>query len=585
MQRREQLLLYVLVATAVLYLGGMGVYSAFIKPIDESREKLAAVNDRIDKAMDQLIVLGAQRAKLKEWKGRSLPTDPAKQGARPDALNALRLYQDWLHDLALLSGFEDLRITPERRSTGGGNVYVAVNVKIEADARYDQLCHFLDRFYRTDLLHRVTALRVMNKVPEGNPLLQITLDAEGLAIVGAPQNPRLFPETFLDEEVSDDARVLNVKSSDSFPTKPGFLIRLGMEYMKVTSIDGTSWTVERAQDLTQATAHPADAMVELAPIRSNYVSRTPDEFKQLIEANLFVKPAPPTQYAPKFGPLGEKVFTRGRPIEFNIVLIGFDSTKGRPEFSLVSPQLPGMKIEKAGKFSWSPLTEQKTGTYSVKFEAKHPSAPGGKLPGTVSVVVRDPNTPPRFANKPVPNVYIGRDWKFSPEATDAESAATKLTWKLGENAPAGMKIDSKGGQITWTPPETVEVGDVNVQVIATDDGAPAQSATLNLRLKVEDDVAMFTKFAGIFAVNEDVRAMLFDQSQNKETFLRVGNKFAVADIKGTVTRIDNKKKMMLFSDGELTHRLDVGKSLRENTTMLPDEADALKPANVPEPVN
>jgi hypothetical protein len=50
-----------------------------------------------------------------------------------------------------------------------------------------------------------------------------------------------------------------------------------------------------------------------------------------------------------------------------------------------------------------------------------------------------------------------------------------------------------------------------------------------------------------------------------------------------VTRIDNKKKMMLFSDGELTRQVEMGKSLRENTVIVPDEADALRPANVTQP--
>ena len=223
--------------------GAQGIYSYLIQPINDRREELATINKKIDEKKDQVISMLGQQRKLKEWTSRSLPPDPVKKGQRPNALNAQRLYQDWLHELALLSGFEDLKISPTSMSISAGNIYVSVPVRIEADARFDQLCHFLDRFYRVDLLHRISSLRVTCKESEGNPFLQITMDAEGLAIAQelttakTAEKSRLFPQTNLTDDLSDEATVLKVESSEGFPSKPGFMVRIRSEYLTVTAMD------------------------------------------------------------------------------------------------------------------------------------------------------------------------------------------------------------------------------------------------------------------------------------------------------------------------------------------------------------
>jgi hypothetical protein len=243
MQRREQYLLIGLIAAVVLWGGASMFHSTFVEPLQKKQKELTDLQDSISKRQADLIQLAKHRKNLTTWTKRSLPPDAKMGKSRPDALNAQRLYQDWLHDLAQLSGFEDLKVSPDRRGVSRDNVYVSVSVKIEADARYDQLCRFLDRFYRADLLHRITALRVQSKESEGDPFLQIELEAEGLAVINAPVNRRLFAQTVLIEELSDDATELKVDSNDDFPKEPGFLVRIKNEFMRVVAIDGTTWTV------------------------------------------------------------------------------------------------------------------------------------------------------------------------------------------------------------------------------------------------------------------------------------------------------------------------------------------------------
>lgn len=586
MQRRQQYLLFGLIAVVVLWQGARIVDSSFLQPIRDKQTELAELEKTVSLKKKDQIELARLKKNLDKWKARSLPPDPVKNAKqRPDALNAQRLYQDWLHDLALLSGFEDLEIRPERLMVSRDNVFVSVNVKIEANAHYEQLCHFLERFYRADILHRVTAMRVQSRESDGDPLLQVTIDAEGLAIVTAPQNRRLFPQTTLEADLAEDATELLVGSTDGFPEKPDFLIRIKNELLRVTAVNGTTWTVERGQDSTTASAYAVGTSIEQMRLNDEVPARSAAEIKQLLASNVFVKPAPPVQYKPRIAPLGEKTLTRGKPIEFSIVALGYDPAKGRPEYSLVAPAVEGSKLDKAsGKFSWSPTADQKAGKYTFKFDVKHPSAAGGRLSESVTVVLREPNTAPKITTKTVPPVFIGRPWKFVPEGTDAETAATKLTWKLGENPPTGMTIDSRTGEIKWTPDESTEAGEKTVQVTVTDDGNPSQSASQSLKLNVQDDAAMFTYLTTIFAVDGKVLAKLYDRSQDKWTELRVGSRFAIADVRGTVSQIE--KKQIVFTDGENIHRLQIGQSLREFSTeksksVAPEApADALQPANV-----
>ena len=581
MERRQHYLIGGLIAVVVVWFGSGWLWSAVFEPIQTKRDDLEKLTKTVGEKEDQLLDLARSKKLLKGWQARSLPPDLIKTKQKPDALNAQRLYLEWLTDLAQLSGFVDPKVSPDQR-TSKGNVYVSVMVKVEADARFDQLCNFLDRFYRADLLHRVTSLHVLSRESDGDPFFRVTLGAEGLALLDAPQRRTLFAQTRLAESLSEDGTTLKVEGLDGFPKQPGFRIRMKNEYLTVTGIDETSWTVERGIDRTTATDYPEATIVELTPLNAAVPLRTADEFQQLLEGNIFVKPAPPKVYRLKLGPLGEKTYTRGsRPFEFTISTLGYDTAKGKPEFSLVGTPLPGLQLDKAtGKLTWKPDEKQKADKYTVKFEVKHPSASGGKLSDSVTIVLRDPNTPPKFANTTPPPVILGREWKFHPEVSDAESSPGKLTWKLGEDPPSGLAIDESTGELTWTPEDSVPIGEALAKIVATDDGMPPQSATLELTLDVQDDLAMFTRFTTFFAKDGDRRAILYDRSQDKSTELREGDEFTVADIKGTVSKIANK--YLIFTSGEETKRLELGQSLREATseTVIDEIPDATKPANV-----
>lgn len=576
MQPREKQLLYGLIGIAVLFLGGRFLDSSILAPMRERQETLTQLEKDVETKTNTLITLARKKKNLDGWKRRSLPLDKSTDKKRLDAINAQRLYRDWLHDLGQLSGFEELTVQASRLAPSRDSVFVSVGVTVEAEARYEQLCRFLDRFYRTDLMHRVSALRVQSQGSEDDPVMAITLEAEGLAIAGAPEKRLLFAQTVLAEELTEDSTTVIVVSAGGFPTEPGFFARIQDEIVTVTAINGSQWTVERARDGTRATTHAAGAIVEHMPLLPDVQPRDAETIKKLLASNPFVKPAPPVQYKPRLAPLSEKTHTRGRPLEFSVVVMGYDPARGRPEFTLAPPLVSGSRIDRStGRFTWTPDSSQKAGTFKFPFVVKHPSAPGGQLTDTITVTLRDPNTAPRLVPRPAPTVFIGRPWELALSATDRESPAEKLTFKLGENPPKGLTL-SPAGTLSWTPDETTEVGTINVPVVITDDGSQPMSATVTVPLTVQDDAATFTYLTTIFSIGNSTLAKLYDRSQDKQIELRVGSKFAVADVQGVVTQIN--RKQLQFTNPAGTHVLQIGQSLREFSTLAP----AVTPAGVAE---
>ena len=556
MQRREQLLLGGLLSAVVIWQGSGWVSSAVFGPFQARSEKLRILQKSVVDKEDQLLLLSRARKSLKTAQLSSLPPDAGKS-KRPDALNAQRLYLQWLTDISQLCEFEELKVTPDRRFPNG-NAYVSVVVKLEAKARYEQLVRFLDLFYRTDLTHRITSLRVTTKEFEGDPLLGVTLEAEGLAMLDAPPRRTLFSQTKLTEELSEDGTEIRVAGLDDFPKQSGFRIRIKNEFLTVAAVDGTNWTVERGIDRTVAASYPRGTLIELVRYKPDQPDRSSDEFSELVATNIFVKPAPP--YKLKLVPFGDKPFVRGKPNEFSIGVLGYDTSKGKPEFTIVGTPPPGLKLDKSGKVSWKPGSDVKADKYPLTIEVRHRSSPQS-LTETMTIRLRDSTPSPKLAETKPSTVYLNREWSFQPVISAADSPSAKFSWKLGDKSPQGLTIDDKSGEIKWTPGDTVPTGETIVPLVVTDNDTPPQSTTLSLKLDIRDDEASFTRLDTIFKIGDSKRAFLYDPSKNKKTELHEGDVFAVADLSGTVKQIGRKHVIMTLDQRDI--RLDVGQSLRE----------------------
>ena len=177
MKRSEKLLLAVFIAALLAWQGSGLVQRILLAPLDQQQAELDALNDAIAKKEDQQLQLMRIEKQLRNRIARSLPPEP---------LTAQRLYQSWLTDLAQDCGLGNLKVFPGR-ITNNSKDLVGVFVSIQAETRLDQLCLFLDRFYRTDVLHRLTSLSLDSQSSQPNPSLRITLVAEGIYLQLARQ--------------------------------------------------------------------------------------------------------------------------------------------------------------------------------------------------------------------------------------------------------------------------------------------------------------------------------------------------------------------------------------------------------------
>lgn len=569
MQNREKLLAIGFGIAILLWFGGGIVSDRVFGPFAERGERLKTLTTDVERLQGQAAELALARKRLTEWKGASLPPDrDAAASKKPSATDAQRLYQAWLTDLGHLAGFDAFAVKP-----GGAKVvksgtvataktaYIAVPLTVETEGRFNQLCTFLDYFYRANLVHRVSNLKIESNESEGDPILKIVLNVEGLALIDVPWRRTLFPETTLVNEIDDKASRCEVASSEAFPKKPPFRIRIGREYATVTAIDGAAWTIERGADRTFAANHAAQSVVELAPTKPGVPSRSMDEFREILAANVFIKPPPPKEYKLKVGPITPPAFARGSTLDYTIPVSNYDPTLGKPEFVLVNEAPPGLKLDRGiGKLVWTPDPKQPIGTFPLKLEVRHPSAPDGVATAEVVVTFREPNSRPTAKLEGQPVAYLGRPWSYPLQVEDPETPAHKLVFKLN-SPPAGLTIDSSKRTLEWTPPATQPAGEITVTVDVTDDGIPPNTLTMKIPVKVQDDDAQFTFLVGSVAVDGAWQAWLYNRAQDKRTVIRVGDSVQISDIQGTVAEIG--KDFVVLKQGDAEHRLQLGKNLRE----------------------
>lgn len=570
MQPREKYLLIGLSVAAVLWLGGGPVRAWILEPFTNRYDEIQRLQATVEKkSNDELAIMKAMRD-LTDWKNRGLPPDPpTAPNARPAATFGQHLYQDWLTQLATVSGWQDVVVKPLNTGVSQKDVYANVPISVEGEARFSQLAFFLYQFRRTGLMHRISKLDIKSYESEGDPALRITLVAEALSLKGGPKRKSLFPQTALAAVADGETTVLELeKPGEGFPRTLPFVLRLDQEYVNVTALKGTSATVTRGFGQTEPVAHPAGTIAEAMPVHPDSAKESPEQFLTYLKANVFVKPRPPIPYHLELPSSRERVAVRGQLFDETLTPTNYDPALGKPTFHLLPGAPKEMTIDAAtGKFSWKPADDHPLAKIPVKVEVAHPSADNGKIVAELTVEVRAPNLPPTLKIDRVPVAVLDRLWVLPLNLTDPETDREKLTIKLG-GAPEGLTVNTKEGRLEWTPTEPVLPGEYPVTITVSDTGTPPVSITENIKITVDDDKAIFTYLTAVIAKNGEREAWLYDRLQNKMTVLRSGDKIDVADIQATVESIDVRALRM--KDGEQSYRLEIGQNLRERQLVPPE---------------
>lgn len=279
MQQREKILAAVAGSAILLWLGLPAVHGILFAPVEEQRSALADIDGELTDRLTEVAEIERAGLLLKEWRGRSLP---------PDAIDAQRLYLGWLTDLAQMSGFNDLKVTPGRRIPNA-KVYTSVLFSLEGTAKYSQLKQFLFFFSRVDLAHRINQMKIEPAESRGDPAFDVAMTIEGMCVTGAEARPYLLPQASLKEgfRSSTDSRQIAMEDVSDFPDETPFLIQIGHEFLQVTAVQDAGWTVVGGRDATATARHEAGDVVQLVPIR-----QAADRERGGDLPNPFIKPAP-----------------------------------------------------------------------------------------------------------------------------------------------------------------------------------------------------------------------------------------------------------------------------------------------------
>jgi hypothetical protein len=134
-------------------------------------------------------------------------------------------------------------------------------------------------------------------------------------------------------------------------------------------------------------------------------------------------------------------------------------------------------------FAWTP-TFVDSGSYVVTFIATQSGVtPPLSISESIVLNVAEVNQAPTLADPGVLDATEGQLFQFTPSLTDNDAGDTHAYSLAASQGDA--TIDPSTGVLTWTPGYS-DAGDYTIGIVAIDNGAPALSVQLPLRVRVAD---------------------------------------------------------------------------------------------------
>lgn len=578
MQLREKILAGGLVAAIVIWQLRPMFVDMFMEPLTLEQDRISNLNKQIKDYEVEEFQLMRANSDIGKAKQRSLPSNP---------LDAQRLYQRWITDLVNQFEFQDPKITPDRR-VNKKNTFVQIRVAVEARATMTQLKNFLEFFHQVDLLHRIATLNIESQGVYPESTLAFSMIAEGLSFPSGPTTNPMFEQTTLAHEIDTEAKELVLASATALPNNLPLVVRVGNEFMNVTEIEKNTWTVERGQWGTEPQTHSAEAEVEAFPLLAE---EGPDDV--LLAISPFAKPLPPKQYDPSIAKVDDQTVTRGDTLKLDLNVDDWDDNWGSPVFSLFD-EFPGEITLDAntGEMTLTAPMESEQTEFEFNVFVTAERNPQIDLFSNFFVKVRDKNSPPVLNSVEPVVAYKGQPFTLSVTGSDPDEDE-KLTYSLGKKPAEDIVIDSQTGEINWTPPAEFAAGPQELEIILSDDGSPALTATQTVTIDVREDLASHTFLVGIISRNGERTAWLRDRYSNKQYRVNVGDLFQVANFQAMVTEMNYNE--LTLASGDALYRLSMDNNLR-SAERLPDppkidepksemteaEAEIKEPANASE---
>ncbi len=544
-------------------------------PIRTLQSDVIAAEKSAETLAAQEIQLDVAKRNLEDWKAISLPADVD---------NSQRLYREWVQSLAEECGFSRISVVPGSKSSQKEYSLVSVEVR-NAETDLQGLKKFLYLFDQANMLHRIASLSINSPSPKGNPRMSVTLTAEGISAAGAEDRRELLARTTLTTDTKVDEKVIVAAPNEFFPVAETpfepFFIRIDRELMRVDAVADAGWQVNRGAEETTAAAHEADAIVELFPVAWDRKEKSSEQYAEFVKSSFFVIPSPPKKYTPRITGVSSKTIKPGEVVKFTAKADGLDPELGDANFGLADAA-DGMVIDAmTGEFQWSPLADLKPGDYTATVLMTQEKTPDVKIDSQLKITVKKSNAAPKITLKESAIVVLGNEFTITATASD-EDGGDMLTFSLGGGAPEGLSVDSKTGQLKWTPPKTFAPGKYDVEVKVTDNGSEPQSAAAKISLDVQDDFAQLTMLSGIVGKDGVLYAWFRNKATGKVSPLQEGETVIVSEISAEIVSITDR--FVTMKDAAGVWKLKLGDSLRQRELVAPapkpEEPDAsVKPAS------
>ena len=529
-----------------------------MEPIREAENARRIAAEKLAKASDDMLLVTAAEFNLEQAQFISLPPSPT---------DALRVYQKWITNLAEQCKFSALKISPGRIDQRADR-FLTVNVQLDGEISLEGFSRFMFLFDQADVKHRITSLDISSTGTSGSPRMEVTLTAQGMSVTGTAQHADVFPLTQLATELAADQTQLVVKSADSFPQKTPFLVQVGTEMVEVTSIDENQWTMTRAVQGTKAVQHASSEYVQLFPIRYQDNPVTFDDYQNFLASSPFVKPVVPRKRTPKIAGLKDKTIAPGESVSLKVSTTDIDADVGTVTYEL-EDAVDGMTLDsETGKFTWETTAETEAKKYSPQIVVRQKNNEDLKLSKSFSITLKLPNDAPTLKVASEAVVIIGQKFELKLSAKD-DGDDRKLKFSFEGNVPEGLVLDGSNRKLTWIPAKTFLPRDYDVKVKVTDGGKPAKSVTKSVKLKVQDDQAIYMKLTGSVALDGQPVALFRNLISAENPKLKIGDKLEVSEISATIKEIANR--YILIEDAEGIWQIDLGDTIRNRKLIKPAE--------------
>ncbi|MEM9701385.1 MAG: hypothetical protein AAF907_02925 [Planctomycetota bacterium] len=577
MKRNEKILAGVLGVFVVGYFLRGPLIAVTTGPVAELQSEFDGRLEKSETLSAKKSSIARAAMRVNDARVRSLPADVAY---------AERLYPQWLEDFAQACGWESVQTELRRVQPRRGEQFRPIRVELRGRATLAEYDRFLTRFERTALMQRINSSKAFSETELNDVKLDVQVEVEAISLPTAADREEIFPLATLSADLGAGDTVAEVilpaGLTGEFPEEPGFLVRAGPEFLRVTAIaadgpdaadpadapavpdgaDGETakptetaeqavvWTVERGVEGSQPKATPAGSFLQLWP-----TDKPAEPLLAFSETGPFRKPR---EYQPSLRITGSTRLVRGDELSLTALASDFDTAGGPPSFGATDlPEGAEFNADEA-RVTWTPADDLPAGDYSFTLSAEVPN-PATTLTETVTVTLVDRNTAPTVVSLEPATVSAGDVLVLEADATDAEDG-DDVTFTLID-PPVGASIDPLFGLLRWEVPDYFQPGDVTLTLRAEDRGEPPMSGQATVRVTVREDLRPFVKFVGRTTRNGDAVATLFNQAENRITRLRVGDPFSLAGVTGEVLEIG--RDTMAFSRNGRRLQLDLGRSLAD----------------------